>query len=318
MYDTTSKDKFFEILFSQEEKENHLALLTLAKLDILPPKLYRYRPINEHLADTLNNDTAFLSPAYNFNDPYDSGLTVDYEIHLNRIREKVLLDFSTSFFHLYPNRNLEDFFGEIKNLFKDVPLKDLGRLLGNSLNQDELTIQDLNSKIKYMTEQTKETYEDYIKSLSELYQSTVYVACFTETHDNILMWSHYAQNHEGICIEYDFSSLDYTSRTIQSLSPVKYTNKLFDTNDYSNRTPIDEIQLAALSKFDSWEYENEWRLISFIKEEQRFQLIKPTAVIFGTKTLKENKEWISKICEERGIHTKQAELSRTEYKLHII
>ena len=110
----------------------------------------------------------------------------------------------------------------------------------------------------------------------------------------------------------------HTSRTIQSLSPVKYTNELFDTNDYSNRTPIDKIQLAALSKFDSWEYENEWRLISFIKEEQRFQLIKPTAVIFGTKTLKENKEWISKICEERGIPTKQAELSRTEYKLHII
>lgn len=317
MYDTTSKDKYFKILFSQEEKENHLALLTLAKLDILPPRLYRYRPITEHLADTLKNDTAFLCPAYNFNDPYDSGLTVDYETHLNRIKEKVLLDFCTSFIHLFPKRSFEDVFNEIKTIFNDVPLKHLGRLLGNSLNQDEIIIQDLISKIEYMTEQTKDTYEDYVKSLSELSQSTAYVACFTETHDNILMWSHYAQNHEGICIEYDFSRLEYTSRTIQTLSPVKYTNKLFDINDYSNRTPIDKIQLAALSKFDCWEYENEWRLISFIKEEQRFQLIKPTAVIFGTKTSKENRESISKICEERGIPTKQAELSRTEYKLHI-
>ena len=317
MYDTTSKDKYFEILFSQEEKENHLALLTLSKLDILPPKLYRYRPINEYLADTLKNDTAFLSPAYNFNDPYDSGLTVDYEIHLNRIKEKVIFDFCTSFFYLFPNRSFEDFFSEIKNLLKDVPLKNLGRVLGNSLNQDEIIVQDLISKIEYWIEQTKDIYLDYVKSLSELYQSTVYVACFTETQDNILMWSHYAQNHEGICIEYDFSRLEFTSRTIQSLSPVKYINELFDTIDYSNRTPIDKIQLAALSKFDGWKYENEWRLISILKEEQRFQLIKPTAVIFGTKTLIEDKEWISKICEERGIPTKQAELSRTEYKLHI-
>lgn len=31
----------------------------------------------------------------------------------------------------------------------------------------------------------------------------VLVSCFTQNYDNELMWAHYANSHEGICIEYD-------------------------------------------------------------------------------------------------------------------
>lgn len=33
------------------------------------------------------------------------------------------------------------------------------------------------------------------------------MTCMTETYDNILMWSHYANSHKGICIEYDVKKL---------------------------------------------------------------------------------------------------------------
>lgn len=313
------KEEYFNLLFALEERPTHLAELTLLKLKILPQKLYRYRPINkQRLQDTLTNDIAFLNLANSFNDPYDSGLTVDYnETHLNKIKESVLLEFCKEFHYLMPDQTFESFFSKVHTLTKDVPLKYLGYLLGKTLSQDEKVIEDIDSKISFLIEQTYDIYENYVKELNNNYQSTVYAACFSETNDNILMWSHYAQFHEGICIEYDFSNIDYRSRLLLTLSPVKYSNELFDMNKYPKRSPIDRIQLATLSKYDCWKYENEWRLISFLKEEQRFNLEKPTAVILGTKISEENKVWISELCAKRDIPVKQAVLDRTQYKLHI-
>ena len=30
------------------------------------------------------------------------------------------------------------------------------------------------------------------------------IACFTTKNDNTLLWSHYADEHQGICLEFDF------------------------------------------------------------------------------------------------------------------
>ena len=35
-------------------------------------------------------------------------------------------------------------------------------------------------------------------------KDAVRVVCLSEVYDSMLMWSHYAQNHTGFCIEYDF------------------------------------------------------------------------------------------------------------------
>ncbi len=34
------------------------------------------------------------------------------------------------------------------------------------------------------------------------------IACLTETEDSLLMWSHYANNHCGMCVEYDLLSIN--------------------------------------------------------------------------------------------------------------
>jgi len=43
------------------------------------------------------------------------------------------------------------------------------------------------------------------------------VLSLTELHDNILMWSHYADGHRGIC-------LDFTVRTSEDLHRVRYAD----------------------------------------------------------------------------------------------
>mgnify|MGYP002227506002 FL=1 len=38
-------------------------------------------------------------------------------------------------------------------------------------------------------------------------QDTVLVGCFSERNDSLLMWSHYADEHRGLCIGYNLHDL---------------------------------------------------------------------------------------------------------------
>ena len=49
------------------------------------------------------------------------------------------------------------------------------------------------------------------------------LSCFSESDDEILMWSHYADKHSGICIGFNFPH-KYDEKFI--LSPVKYLGEL--------------------------------------------------------------------------------------------
>ena len=73
-----------------------------------------------------------------------------------------------------------------------------GRLSDSWLNILENGLSDCMSKIK----------------------DAVRVVCLSEVYDSMLMWSHYAQNHTGYCIEYDFEENDMFYR---HLYPVIYT-----------------------------------------------------------------------------------------------
>lgn len=50
-------------------------------------------------------------------------------------------------------------------------------------------------------------------------KDAVRVVCLSEVYDSMLMWSHYAQNHTGFCIEYDFKESDMLCK---QLYPVIY------------------------------------------------------------------------------------------------
>ncbi|MDD3106449.1 MAG: DUF2971 domain-containing protein [Bacilli bacterium] len=106
------------------------------------------------------------------------------------------------------------------------------------------------------------------------------IASFTTSYNDALMWSHYASSHTGICIEYDFK--DYIDRIEDSqtlLLPVKYSDKrvtidqtLLDKIDLKNIEEQGRKDLLKLffeglyTKNTVWKYEDEWRLITFIKK----------------------------------------------------
>ncbi|MGL5681665.1 MAG: DUF2971 domain-containing protein [Marinifilaceae bacterium] len=76
---------------------------------------------------------------------------------------------------------------------------------------------------------------------------------------NILMWSHYADDHKGICIEYkvDIHKLIENNK---SMSFQKVSYKL-EQNDLTSKTVL--YNQFFTQKAPEWEYESEYRLLDF-------------------------------------------------------
>lgn len=113
------------------------------------------------------------------------------------------------------------------------------------------------------------------------------VACFSLVKDSILMWSHYANNHKGICIEYDSGFLnngtDYLQADVEDknhlvlikacqiffskLFVVKYVKNLVRNYDKQ------EINFPSvyLRKYQEWYYENEVRRVVYVKDSKNIE-----------------------------------------------
>jgi Protein of unknown function (DUF2971) len=75
---------------------------------------------------------------------------------------------------------------------------------------------------------------------------------------NILMWSHYAASHTGVCFQFHVSR----SALVLGLTvPVEYDDALVTINWAEQDTYRDKLGQALLRKTKAWSYEHERRLI---------------------------------------------------------
>lgn len=86
-----------------------------------------------------------------------------------------------------------------------------------------------------------------------------------EMLSNILMWSHYADNHCGFCIQYKFS--DDFLKVTEERRTVRLHEITYQSNDEPLNLHLDEgsinTQIGLCTKQNQWEYENEVRLIAY-------------------------------------------------------
>lgn len=93
-----------------------------------------------------------------------------------------------------------------------------------------------------------------------------YICCFSTKNDSILMWSHYADNNQGMCVSYDFNLLSENDPIRSMLFPVAYTSKPLIIPEITKSDLVNKYQTeynvlcSALTKYNVWEYEKEWRL----------------------------------------------------------
>jgi hypothetical protein len=94
------------------------------------------------------------------------------------------------------------------------------------------------------------------------------VLCLSELHDNVVMWSHYAEQHRGVVFK--LRCIDEIDNALLAAKKVSYTNAFpaFPSADeyakhLTGEQPIDFVPLCwniAFTKHIDWVYEREWRV----------------------------------------------------------
>lgn len=138
------------------------------------------------------------------------------------------------------------------------------------------------------------------------------VFSLSETNNNILMWAHYADNHTGICIEFNVSQQSSVFHDIQKIT---YSDKLPHIKRNQNENEV--LRQGLLNKTSDWSYEAEWRLIS---KANKFYPINNeiTTVIVGARISNDNLNWVKYwIKDNPQVSLKKCIFSKTEYKVNI-
>lgn len=88
-------------------------------------------------------------------------------------------------------------------------------------------------------------------------RSSIGILCVSAVRNDILMWSHYADFHRGVCLEFDGAA-----KLMQHAIPVSYSKDrpLIHVTRDSKDTALEK---SLLTKADQWRYEREWRLLRY-------------------------------------------------------
>ena len=248
------KDEFLRLYLSGEV-EDHRQALELKEKN-LPQKLYRFRPGNNmnFVRDELLG-LIYIPFIGGLNDPFDSS-------------------------SLMLSSSLSDYFDSIayKKAFEKIWGKELPEEVFSKeswfeqLVEHFLKMTDCSDGEKKATrEAIRSTAEKQLIELNQYFnytlQTALRVASFSEKLTNLPMWSHYANEHKGICFEYDISKI-VDPYIKNRLFPVKYAPSLPNAIALMEERMAEHKQPSftlydyfAMSKLDDWAYEKEWRLI---------------------------------------------------------
>ena len=146
-------------------------------------------------------------------------------------------------------------------------------------------------------------------------KETVSIACFSEKYDINPMWAHYADNHKGVCIEYNF----WEDKLLRDICfPVYYVDKAY--NNYICLKILKEfkaknrlISQLYLKKGKYWNYEKEWRIVipnNFKSDKLNFrwknrkrylEFLKPKSVYLGYNINNDDKKYMKSLCRDYDI-----------------
>ena len=219
--------------------------------------------------------------------------------------------------------NHEIWFSDPKN-FNDpfdsnLKLKELVSLNDLNLLADDIDISEIREKFDEISTDSEKTNE-ILKKMVTLDSTAAQgfgVACFSYKNDEILMWSHYSNNHKGICMKFDSR---YDEDFFRLSLDVEYTK------EYPKIDSIKDNLWTRLSKIlrykhFNWEYENELRVIKINGSgSKKIQLGAITEIIFGCKCSEQDKKNVIKLVSRlRYNHIKffEAKIKDREFALEI-
>ena len=190
----------------------------------------------------------------------------------------------------------------------------------------------------------KEALEKYVSQMKEAFsqlKKTIYVCCFSKRPDSILMWSHYADEFKGVCIEWSSSDLgnglsevSYAWRkpTFDIYKAVKILlGYSFSGQDPDVNNPVFKRMAHKLlvTKGDDWSYENEVRWI--VHSDELFpgkfddigdgraiynlDISLPRRVVLGERISERDESDIRALCSRLGCEVVKTKTSETEFTI---
>lgn len=296
---------------------------TLIKFFRNEPVILRNKTCHNYSLEALQNNTVHLSHPTAFNDPFDGTLMISFEAYCKRLGK----DFEKEFGLTIPD-----------GLSTEKIIEAIHTNIENS------------QSLKEFTNQIHQWHHEEMHKLQNMG-----VCCFTDPEmlSKNLMWSHYANDHQGFCIEYQLpehpvlqdedwiTGLKPWERSmLMHTFPVAYCEKRLDfsqkwpemdsiirnSSDYSDVFPY--YQYGLITKGIEWSYEREWRFIyppvieatkdkypltSRLKDGDNLEFFPIKNVYLGCRMSKDVKDAIREIIGGRDIHIYDVYPSEDDY-----
>jgi hypothetical protein len=188
-------------------------------------RLYHYQRFNpDRLRQILSSNSIYLSNTRGFNDPWDCRPFFD----LNRLDEPAFYVRQVKWFERVDKKH-NPHLSEKERAERATRLRNDRAFLEHCIRQ----MVGIESEI----------------------QKRYRVYCLTTKPTDTLMWSHYSENHTGICLEFRCDNGILSS----ALKVVYY--ETYPSLDLADDDPH-TILLPLLAKAKDWSYEDEYRLIA--------------------------------------------------------
>jgi hypothetical protein len=154
------------------------------------------------------------------------------------------------------------------------------------------------------------------------FRETAGVCCFAGKPDNRLMWSHYAKDHTGVCLQFE-RVRDH--RVFLHAFSVKYDDKFPIVNWINDEEMQAQISTLLFAKDPAWKYEYESRIVA-VEQGGKFLHFEPEAlcrIVLGCRVTADVVATVEELLAERAarnlppIGIYRAEMHESEYRLVI-
>ena len=167
-----------------------------------------------------------------------------------------------------------------------------------------------------------------LRSTIESLRSSMGVTCFSESDESLLMWAHYANDHRGICVEYDL--LEINKQLKFTPVPIIYSKERVCFSVLNPETiEKDSIALflrSITTKSKEWDYEHEWRIVRdhaacgdrWDSENQGalLDMICPSSITLGCAAEEKTENKLKAYCQEKRIPLYKMQKDEFQYRLN--
>ena len=155
----------------------------------------------------------------------------------------------------------------------------------------------------------------FAAAYDSLVTAQVGVLCLSEAHDDILMWSHYADCHRGICLIYE-TNYEFFAHA----QPVRYERERPRVNPITQSTE-QMLHNAIFTKSGDWAYEKEWRILHYRQGVGERQLPQTSlkAIVLGVALSGNDRSVVEAWAKTSPAKPPvlRAFLSSTEFSVHV-